>query len=282
MANVLTAITVIIQNLNSTNNLRAEIDTGNRANQAGQALEDFVKNAFADCFTDDKETQINKKHVVFSYEGNSHNPPDAILREGDVIEIKKVNSANKPLQLNSSYPKNKLHSDNSKITEKCRTCEEWSVKDMIYVIGHVEDDQIKLLFFVYGDIYCDDKIAYERIVDKIKDGIREIDDVEFSETDELGKVKKIDHLGITDLRIRGMWMIESPMSHFDYIVGSESHEFKLVALIPEDKYNQFGQQEIEVFERFCEQNNVTINEVNVQNPQNPAELIKTKSIIYTK
>ena len=60
MANVLTAITVIIQNLNSTSNLSAQSGSSNRANLAGDALEHFVKCAFADCFDDDDQTKKQK------------------------------------------------------------------------------------------------------------------------------------------------------------------------------------------------------------------------------
>ena len=285
MANVLTAITVIIQNLNSTQSLSSQTNTNNSANQAGQALEDYVKNAFADCISDDRQTQIRKLNATFSYLGNSHNPPDAVLRGSDAIEIKKLEKADTPqLQLNSSYPKDKLHSNNPKISSTCRTCESapWEVKDMLYVIGHVNNRQLKLLFFVYGDLYCDDKGVYEGIESTIKDGLRSIDGVGFSDTKELGKVKEVDHLGITDLRIRGMWLIKSPLQHFSHLIGEEAQEFKLVALIPEDKYRQVAQTDIDAFEQFCEQNNVAITDVAVQNPKNPADIINTKSIIYTR
>src|SRR5699024_11579610 len=61
------------------------------------------------------------------------------------------------------------------------------------------------LWFVYGDCYCADKSYYERIADTIKDGVSSIPDVDFGETKELGRVNKVDPLGITYLRIRGMW-----------------------------------------------------------------------------
>ncbi|MBL0721141.1 MAG: NgoPII family restriction endonuclease [Sulfurovum sp.] len=42
-----------------------------------------------------------------------------------------------------------------------------------------------------------------QIKDTISNGITSIPNVEFTATNELGKVKKIDPLGMTDLRIRG-------------------------------------------------------------------------------
>ena len=37
-----------------------------------------------------------------------------------------------------------------------------------------------------------------------------IDGIEFIHTNEIGKLKRVDPLGITNLRIRGMWNIENP------------------------------------------------------------------------
>jgi hypothetical protein len=67
---------------------------------------------------------------------------------------------------------------------------------------------------VYGDCYAAKRDIYQRIADKISNGISEISDVELVDTNELAKVKKVDPLGITDLRVRGMWHIENPIKVF--------------------------------------------------------------------
>jgi NgoPII restriction endonuclease. len=63
---------------------------------------------------------------------------------------------------------------------------------MLYAIGNVPKDtnQLKSLWLVYGDCFCADKEIYERIKDTISSGITSIPDVEFTQTNELGKVKK--------------------------------------------------------------------------------------------
>ncbi len=81
---------------------------------------------------------------------------------------------------------------------------------MLYAIGYVNQSHLKSLWLVYGDCFCADKSTYERIKNTISSGITTIPDVEFTDTKELGKVKKVDPLGITDLRIRGMWHIDNP------------------------------------------------------------------------
>ena len=62
----------------------------NRANSTGEALEEYIKDLFADTFATDDENKRNLKIAeVFSYLGNNSNPPDIMLRGGDAIEIKK-------------------------------------------------------------------------------------------------------------------------------------------------------------------------------------------------
>lgn len=282
MGNILTAIKAIVENSNIGLIEDSEEDIQNRANQMGAVLENYVKDAFADCLGQDERSIEQARSRTFSYLGNVKNPPDAMLKGSDAIEIKKISSPDVvQLQLNSSYPKNKLHSDNPKICSACRECEDWKEKDMLYVVGQVNEQELHNIFFVYGDLYCDSHEVYEKVENAIKDGIESLDEVELSETKELGRVNKIDHLEISELRIRGMWLIKSPFLHFDYLTKEiTDYTFKLVALIPEDKYNSFSN--VAEFESFCSENNVNISDEEVKDPQNPAKLINTKLITYYK
>lgn len=280
MSNILTAIKAIVENSNLEVVEDPEGVIQNRANQMGAAFENYVKNAFADCLGQDDRTVEQARSQTFSYLGNVRNPPDAMLIGSDAIEIKKLESlGTSQLQLNSSYPKNKLYSDNPKICKACRECENWQEKDMLYVIGQVNQEELHNIFLVYGDLYCDSHEVYEKVEDSIKDGINSLDEVDLSETNELGRVNKVDHLEISELRIRGMWLIKSPFLHFDYLTKDIlDYTFKLVALIPEDKYNSFSN--VTEFESFCSENNVNIADKEVKDPQNPAKLINAKLITY--
>lgn len=42
-------------------------------------------------------------------------------------------------------------------------------------------------------------------------GIGEINGLEFAKTKEIGRLNKVDPVGITYLRIRGMWGIKNPV-----------------------------------------------------------------------
>ncbi|WP_455127606.1 NgoPII family restriction endonuclease [Prevotella veroralis] len=281
MGNILTAITAIVGNsLELSGNALGEIQ--NRVNQMGAALEDYVKNAFADCIGKDQRTINSLRNSTFSYLGNNTNPPDAMLKGSDAIEIKKVESAKNILQFNSSYPKNKLSSGNPKISVKCKNCEEWNTKDMIYVVGHVEKSILHNIFFVYGDVYCDAHNVYENVENTIKECVQSLDGIESSETRELGRVNKVDYLGISSLRVRGMWVIASPFKQFEYLyedkAKEEGYSFRLIAIIPVDKYDTFKNKSD--FETFCMDHAVVVNDEDIPDPQNPAEMIKCKVVIY--
>lgn len=282
MPNVLSAIKAIVKNIQNFSIVANEDGVQNRSNQMGDALEDFVKNAFANCLgVVDRRVVNRNRSNTFSYLGNSKNPPDAMLWEGDAIEIKKIATlGTSQLQLNSSYPKNKLFSNNPKICRACKDSEEWSEKDMLYVIGQVSGTELQNIFFIYGDLYCDTHEVYENVENVIKEGLESLEGVELAETSELGRVNKVDHLEISDLRVRGMWLIKSPFQQFAYLTEDiTDYTFKLVALISEDKYNSFDN--IEEFENFCNNNGVEITDEEIPNPQNPANQIDAKLIVYS-
>ena len=281
MSNILTAIKAIIKNSHNNQIKDSDINSGNRVTKVGEPLETFIKNAFADCIGQKDNRKIEKaRNKVFSYIGNNYSPPDAMLKGGDAIEIKKIKTVStQQLQLNSSYPKNKLYAENPKLCKECITCEDWYEKDMLYVVGQVNNSELHNLLFIYGDLYCDRPEVYKNIENVLKTSLEDCKDVEFTPTNELGRVNKVDHLEISDLRIRGMWLIINPFKHFDYLINHITNtKFKLVALIPTEKYNSF--YNVSDFENFCKEYNVYISDTEVANPTNPAKLIKSKLIIF--
>lgn len=279
MTNILDAIVNIVNfpNINIQNQNLGR----NRVNNVGEALEIFVKNAFANVLNiDDEEIKIEKYQQIFSWLGNQNYPPDIMIRDGDAIEVKKTQNASSGLALNSSYPKANIRSDGPMITAECRRCEDWVEKDLIYCVGHTDDESLKSLWMVYGNIYAAKHETYQVIKKKITDGIDEIPNVELAETNELGRVNRVDPLGITNLRIRGMWHIQNPRRVFDYIHRQTHNNFELVAIIPTIKYNSFpdiSRNRIEAFSNA----RLSIQDKRVKDPNNPAVLIDVKLIIFS-
>lgn len=88
-------------------------------------------------------------------------------------------------------------------------------------------------------LLCSDE-CYSRIKQTIKEGVENISGVEFAETNELGRINRVDPLGITYLRVRGMWGIDNPWSVFSYVYQRDmSKKFNFMCIINENKWNTF-------------------------------------------
>ncbi len=279
MSNIINAIYNLINN--PVIELREFYKSKNRANNMGEALEEYVKDLFANTINEsDEQSRLAKISDTFSYLGNQNNPPDSMLYLGDAIEVKKIEGKNASLALNSSYPKHKLYADSKLITEACRNCEKWFEKDIIYAVGVVNGSMLNSLCMVYGIDYAADNSTYEKIKEIIVNGVNDIPDVEFAPTNEIAKVKKVDPLGITDLRVRGMWSIENPFKVFNYIYERDfSKKFNFMCVIRETKYSSFENKSL--IEK-CAGNikGFNIADVKIKNPNNPAHLEKAKLITF--
>ncbi len=278
MTNILEAICNIVQQKNFE--IRAIYAGRNRANGMGDALESYIKDAFAGTFNVTDELEKMKIFTEkFSWLGSQNNPPDIMIKGGDAIEVKKTQSANSSLALNSSYPKTDVRHTSPMITKECRECEDWTVKDLIYCVGHTSDTSLKSLWMVYGNSYAANHETYQRIKTTISEGIKTIPDVVFSETKELGRVNQVDPLGITNLRIRGMWQIENPRKVFKYLHEPTGKNFELVCIIPAEKYLSFPKESIAKIEAINE-DGFSIEEKPIKDPNNSAKLIDCKLIKF--
>jgi hypothetical protein len=254
----------------------------NRANSLGDALEEYIKDSLSDTFNLSSKNQVNEEYSkLFSYIGNTNNPPDLIIKGGDAFEIKKTESFSSSIALNSSFPKNMLYSTDTRITNSCKNCEDdlggWDKKDIIYTIGNIENNSLKNLWFIYGTCYCADKNIYEKISNTIKNGIHNIHDTEFTSTNELAKINKVDPLGITYLRVRGMWGIDNPISTFSYLYSPNiKNAFNLIDIIPLNKYNTFPIHDRQQIEK----SKFNVQDKKIKDPNNPASLIDVKLITY--
>lgn len=256
----------------------------NRANSMGDALEEYIKDIFAGTYTiTDEQERLKMISESFSYLGNNSNPPDAMLKNGDAIEVKKIENNNSSLALNSSYPKHKLYADSPMISIHCKDAEDWNEKDIIYAVGVVDNNKLLNLSFVYGLDYCASEETYTKIKTKIKDGVEAIPGVEFAETRELGRVNKVDPLGITYLRVRGMWGIENPWTVFKYVYEKDlNSEFNFFAIINEEKYSEFNKEDRKEFEDFVNNSDLSMIKIKIKNPDNPAILKNAYLITYSK
>jgi hypothetical protein len=278
--NLLNALKNIIEyNNNDLKDYSARAHIG--INAAGEQLELFVKDAFCGCFDFPMQEKEQKHSEVFSWLGNQNNPPDAIVRNGDAFEIKKMENLKNSIQLNSSPPKDKCYYDDSRIIQAVKNCEKhtWQEKDLFYVVGCTQAKKVRYLFFVQGTCYAASREVYARIEKPLKKGIDEcisLNGIEGGkQTNELGRVNRVDPLGITDLRIRGMWTIKNPLKVFDYIYRYDDRQnFSLIALMLKSKFDSYPKEDIEALNHP----KIKISPVKIKDPNNCANRLDAQLI----
>ncbi len=249
----------------------------------GESLEVYIKDLFSNTVNELNVNNKNKKYAeTFSYLGSKGHPPDCILKDGDAIEVKKIESKGSSLALNSSYPTAKIFANSKLITKACRDCEEWEYKDIIYAVGVAKNNKLNSLCFVYGEDYAASAEIYIIVREKIKNGIEGLNNIQSEKTNELGRVNRVDPLGITNLRIRGMWNIKNPMKVFEYIHKMPTDKkFTFMAIINDKKYYSFDEKQRNRFENIVlEEKKFEIRDINIATPDNPAKLKNAKLITF--
>lgn len=279
MSNILQAFINIVNNYQI--NISNVTQGNNRANNMGEGLESYIKDAFSGTFQEtDKKIKKQKFRDTFSYEGSKTRIPDLILKNSDAIEIKKTEVLG-DLQLNSSHPKAILYA-NQNISNECRQCEEnpWNEKDIIYTMGHIpkKSKNLKSLWMVYGTCYAANKNVYQDVEKEVKTTLKTTANLDIDiNGKELGKIKNIDSLKITYLRIRGMWVIKHPSKVFDDLYEQTTEIFSLIAIIPIDKYNNFPSIDKKVIENM---DGITITDEVISDPNNAANPLNIKLLVF--
>jgi hypothetical protein len=283
MTNILQAIATLINNPIPNLLDYYQSKSQNRINAVGDALEEYVKDIFADTINETNlERKINKYNQVFSWQGSQNNPPDLIIRNGDALEVKKIGTIGSQIALNSSFPKAKLFANDPMIASDCRNCEDWTEKDLVYGIGVTRGPKLNLLWLIYGDCYAASQEYYTRIKNTIATGISAIKDVDFSQTKELGRVNQVDPLKITYLRIRGMWGIKNPLDVYNYLNLYDSNTtFQIIAIMKESKYLSFPSVSRTALESLVNSDReLSINLQDIKSPDNPEQIIPARIINY--
>jgi hypothetical protein len=262
-------------------------DKGNSIQLVGGGLENFVVALFSGTLGQSlgRAEEQSKISAAFSYLGTSNQPPDAILKGGDAIEVKKVDSLKSSIQLNSSPPKSKLLASDTRINKTCRELAEtegWKEKDIIYAIGSQENSLVKRLWFVYGDCYAASHEVYENVSERISGAIKDsLPDIDLSDTNEIAGVPNVDPLKITHLRVRGMWIIKNPSVVFSNFVESSDASFKAYCIMREDKFLNISEKSRKTFEENVD-NHLSLTTIDIPDPDNPAVTLKARLIKYEK
>lgn len=115
--NLLIALANIIEN--PITDLVAHYKGSNRANNMGDALETYIKDLFCQSVQSNNDSRYSE---FFSYLGNTNNPPDVIIRDGDAIEVKKIENLSSAIALIRFYPKDVMIHGLSKRAKTVNIC----------------------------------------------------------------------------------------------------------------------------------------------------------------
>lgn len=275
--NVLQALKHLIDNKYSSidqtaNGLR-------RANNAGDSLEGYIKDAFAGSM--EAKNAVSRElawNKTFSYQGSANNPPDAMIWDGVAIETKKIGSLKSDLALNSSHPKSKLRKDDSKISEAAKNAENWTEKDLVYAIGTVKGGYLKRLWLIYGDCLAADATFYSKTEQILSKLINESSGLTLATTNEIANIREIDPLNRSILRIRGMWSLKNPNNAFEHLTSLES-KTQFYVMLREVTYQKLPEADRTMLESIKEselQNRI----ISIPDPDDSSKEIEARFISY--
>ena len=247
-----------------------------------QQMEYYVKDAISGSFKSAKDKKpTDRYNGIFSYIGSKNKPPDMIIQGGDAVVIKTIKTYRGSLTINNYPPKDRIMWNDPWIVKNCREIDggQWNSKDVFYATGWIEKRRMKYLIFIQGSCFIPEEKVYNKKIQGLKKNIYdylESEGLEANRTIGLGKVNNMDPLGITDLRIKGVWRIKHPLKTFsDTFSYDKNKDFTLIALMLKNKFDSFPKKDIDA---LVIDNQIEIEDVKIKNPNKPERKIEAKLI----
>jgi hypothetical protein len=246
--------------------------------EQGKPFEIFAKNVFAGSLGTLPSHFEDAWNKTFSWQGSENAPPDLMLRKGDAVEVK-VSSGTGQIQLNSSSPKRTLKANDPLIETGCRDCETWVEKNLVYFIGKVKTEYVEALWLIDGYCIAGEETTYKTPIDALSNAIIGLGGVE---SNEIGRLNKVDPLGVTSLRIRAMWQLEHPAVVFrDQFKAPLDGSFVLNVLVAAEKWDACP-KELTNEVATCVSNGGYVTRISLQDPDgssNPLEAVQVSWVV---
>lgn len=281
-SNILTAIKNISVFKNTNLNDYFKDYSSSQINTPRQQIEYYVRDAISGSLTlGKKEKSAEQYKKTFSYIGTKNKPPDLIIKGGDTIVIRTNSRSKGSLTFSNSPPKDRLNWNDPWVLRDRRTVGsgQWNSKDIFYVNGWIDRKQLKYLYFVQGRCYIPEGNVYTKKINGIKTNIEKYlasEGLQVNNTIGLGKVSNMDPLGITNLRINGIWKVKSPLKTFSDLYSYDRRQrFTLIALMLKNKFESFPRKDIESIKA---DKKIKLKDVKIKNPNNPVQKIEAKLI----
>jgi len=251
--------------------LNPYFESVNKMNSQGDQLEYLIKDLLCDTLGDNSESKEDKDtahSTVLSWTGSHNEPPDMMIDGGESIEVKKFTGKEPTIALNSSIPKQVMHSDNPRLHSGALG--DWEEKDMVYVLGSdVSKGEVGFVWIVYGDCWCASNELYEEIDDKISESVSsasaDFEYGKFSETNEIGRLNDVDKNARASLRIRGMWQLEHPAKGFKQYIDDYDSKIEagtpLFMVVRASTFNKWEQKE-----HLHKSDNITVHKTEIDDP----------------
>jgi len=281
--NLLAAINNIVNN--PITDIITYYKTTKRFNKVEKAIELYIKDIF--CNANNFDSVSDKLEVFskyFAFFDNFYSLPNIIIRNGDGIAVRTINSTNAPIELYNFYPRDKLYKQDSIMAKHSIENEEWQEKDLLYIIIELNNQCLKSIWFLYGDCFIADKEIYEYIQSKVVQGLLKSPKAHVSTNNPnvLGVVEHIDPLDITSLQVEGTWFIENPNLVFeDYFDPDIQNQFSIHAVLLKTKYDSFPIAQRKNLEKLQDKDkNFNIKDVKIRWPNNTVKLLEAKFISF--
>jgi hypothetical protein len=228
---------------------------------------------------------------AFAYQGSDNNPPDVMFKggnNGDAFEFKKTESQSGSLLLNSSFPKNVLHTTSPGLLTNCISCEQWTQRNFYYVVGKIKsgNERISFLWVVDGELMASDHNVYENIFQNLRGSVNTFistNNLQNIQSKELGRFRGIDPSDKTVLRARSMWELESPQKTFQNLPGVIMDPTKSVlhALVLDSKWCNYPLPSRNAITSLIGVNGFSLSTIkNIPDPRNPKNLLTGKLIRF--